>query len=380
MLKTATLLLLAALTINVAHAQRNVHFTGDFETGQVQVSGADHDGFFVKTLPNPQGGVDQFVVSEGGAGPNTNLDTRVVPNDTVGSERVEPRSGQFFMRSALYSNKDYSRFLGNGGKNKPRTSITVKKDPDTFDYDVEGYTGFSIYLPESLENETGKTGEQGKNMLMNISAPGAAEFFTLNYWVPRDGEGGGNDAHWWIRLNHSATNVDRDQTENIDLGSVVPDKGKWTDFVIRWRSNPFSVDTNPAQAGIANGKNQLYQGNKGILQVWKAEGSVDGAGNRRMTLVVNKVNTPVGLVPHKDWKLGHSFRQYKHGWHQQPTSVAGPVWIGFDEIRYGLAGRDNTDYADVYVAGIDCSNDCPGGPDPDPNASPPKPPEGLSAN
>jgi len=375
MLKTSTLLVIGVALANIALADRNVHFTGNFETGAIQKYGSPHDGFSVKTLPDPQDGVDQVVIRDGGAGPNTNLDTRVVPNEFVGSELVEPRKGNFFLRSAIYFDKDYSRFSGNSARNKPRMSFIIKKDSYLIDYDVESYTGFSVYLPQNLENETGKRGPSGTNQLFSIAAPGAAECFTLNYWVPFSSEGGGNDAHWWIRLNHSTTNTDRDQVEFIDLGSVLADKGKWTDFVIRWRSNPFSVDTNPYKAGVPNARDQLYKGNKGILQVWKSEGRVDNAGNRRMVLVVNKVNTAVGLVPHKDWKLGHSFRQYKHGWHKYNTSVAGPVWIGFDEIRFGLTNRDATSYSDVHPSQLACSDSCPGGSSTSP---PPNPPVDLT--
>ena len=363
MMKSGALLLVSLMMANISYAEagRHVLFTGDFESGQIQKYGSVPDGFFVKTLPHPQGTVEEVVIGKGGAGPDSNLDTRVVSSEVVGSELVKPRSGRFFIRTAICHDKKYDGFGGNSELNKPRTSVIVKNEQMKFDYDVEGYTGFSIYLPKNLENETGKRGEQGKNMLMNISAPGAAEFFTLSYWVPTSAEGGGGDAHWWIRLNHSTRSTDRDRTENIDLGSVVGDKGKWTDFVIRWRSNPFSVDTNPYKAGVPNAKDQLYRGNKGILQVWKAEGSVNSDGNRMMALKVNKVNTPVGLVPHKDWKLGHSFRQYKHGWHLQPTSVAGPVWIGFDEIHFGLVSGDATSYEDVHASRLSCTDGCASG-------------------
>ncbi len=378
MLKSCSLLLVGIVAVNLCYAERNVYFTGDFETGEIQKNGAIVDGFFVKTLPHPQGDVTQYVVNNGGAGPDSNLDTRVMSSELVGSELVKPRKGNYFIRSAIYYDKKYDGFIGNSEKNKPRTLIIIMQDHLKFDYDVEAYTGFSIYLPESLENETGKTGEQGKNQLMTVTAPGAAEFFTLNYWVPTSSEGGGKDAHWWIRLNHSTTSTDRDRTENIDLGSVVADKGKWTDFVIRWRSNPFSVDTNPYKSGVPNAKDMMYQGNKGIFQVWKAEGPVNSAGDRRLVLKVDKVNRPVGLVPHKDWKLGHSFRQYKHGWHQQPTSVAGPVWIGFDEIRFGLAGRDGTTYRDVHPVQAACTNSCPSGSSTSPSDEPPpNPPNEL---
>jgi hypothetical protein len=377
MLRVGILMLVGIAAANAAHAQRSVYFTGDFETGAVQKHGSTSDGFFIKTLPNPQGLIEEIVIMSGGAGPDSKLDTRVMGGEFVGGELVKPRRGMYFMRSAIYFDKKYDGFSGNSGVNKPRAQIMMFKENQLFDYDVEGYTGFSVYLPRNLENETGTRGNVGKNQLMSITAPGAADFFSLNYWVPSSKEGGGDNSHWWIRLNHSTTSTDVYNFENINLGSVVPDKGKWTDFVIRWRSNPFSVDTNPYKAGIPNAKDKLYAGNRGILQVWKAEGTADSDGNRKLVLVVNRVNSPVGQVPHKDWQLRHSFRQYKHHWHQAPTSVKGPVWIGFDEIRFGLVGRDETAYADVHASALGCTDRCPDG-TPSLADVPPGPPEGLT--
>ena len=139
----------------------------------------------------------------------------------------------------------------------------------------------------------------------------------------------------------------------IDLGPVSADKGKWTDFVFRYRFNPFSVATNPAAVGIPNSKNQLYQGNEGILQVWKAEGPIDLGGNREMVLKVDKVNTPVGLVPHATDKIKHLWRIYKYGWiAKNPTTLTHSVWFGFDEIRQGLVDRDGTSFGDVAPTGV----------------------------
>lgn len=342
---------------SVAVADSRVKFTGNFETGEVQPKRDSHDGFFVKTLPNPQSKVSEVSITSGGAGPRSGLDTRVVATDAVDNQIVRPRSGRYFLRSAIYRDKDYSEFKGNGGKNKPRSSIGI--NAHKFDYDTEGYLGFSIFVPKKFENETGRKGEQGKSMVLTVGAPGAETFYNLNIWVPP----AGSEAHWYLRLQlnphsvketHPATRI-----ENIDLGSVRPDRGMWTDFVVRFRSNPFSRDTNPARQGINGAQDKRFQGNKGILQVWKAEGSPDRAGNRSMVLKVNKVNTPVGLVPHKRWKLDTSFRIYKHGWHHQPTSVRGPVWLGFDEIRLGLTGRDGTRFEDVHPTGRSCTHKCP---------------------
>jgi hypothetical protein len=300
------------------------------------------------TLPHPQGDVDQITISSGGAGPASGLDTRVVPFETVGSELVLPRSGKFFIRTAVYYNKDYSRFTGNGGVNKPRSLIGL--GGHKFDFDTEGYLGFSVFVPRNFEDETGTKGEMGNTMLVSTNATPKSSFFLLNVFVPT----GKNEAHWFLsyRLDDGSA-YERSETKKVwvDLGPVNPDKGKWTDFVIRYRANPFASATNPATKGIAYAMNKTYQGNKGILQLWKGQGPVGLDGDREMALKVNKVNTPVGLVPHATNKFTHTFRIYKFGWHKNPTAVKGPVWFGFDAIRYGLVESDFTTYSDVYAGG-----------------------------
>ncbi len=165
----------------------------------------------------------------------------------------------------------------------------------------------------------------------------------------------GSTANWYLQLqtNDKSAEADHENTRKdiLDLGSVVPDLGKWTDFVIRFRANPFSVATNPAKAGIPNSINQLFEGNKGVFQVWKSEGEVDDAGNRKMVLKVDRTNTSIGLVPSSVRTLAFSFRIYKYGWRRNPTTVKGPVWVGFDEIRFGAALRDGTGYDDVLPSG-----------------------------
>jgi hypothetical protein len=115
-----------------------------------------------------------------------------------------------------------------------------------------------------------------------------------------------------------------------------------------------------------------YEGNKGILQVWKAEGSVDSDGNRNMVLKIDKVNTPIGLVPRADdSKIAHYWRIYKFGWLSNPTTLTRPVWFGFDEIRQGLVARDGTTFEDVLPSGAACTTDC------EPMETKPSPPTNL---
>jgi hypothetical protein len=320
--------------------------TGDFESGLILTKSSVIDGFFIKTLPHPQGGVDEVMISSGGAGPSSGLDTRVVPLETVGSDLVLPRSGKFFMRTAVYFDKDYSRFSGNSGENKPRSTIALGEH--RFDFDVEGYLGFSVFVPRNFEHETGIKGDRGSAMLLSTLATSKSTLFQLSIFVPV----GKDQAHWLLSYQvDDGSAYERSETKRVwvDLGPVNSDKGKWTDFVIRYRANPFASATNPAAKGIRDAMNKTYQGNKGILQLWKGEGPADLGGDRNMALKVDRVNTPLGLVPHAANKFTHSFRIYKFGWHKHPTAVKGPVWFGFDAIRYGLVERDSTDYIDVYA-------------------------------
>lgn len=373
------LLLVIALRAN---ADDNVRFHGTFESGQLQSAGSANDGFFVQTLPDPQNGVDYVNIGTGGAGPNSGLDTRVVASENLGQETVFPRRGKYFLRSAIYYDKEYSRMPHNTntGRNKPRSTIAMGHDDLRYDFDEEGYIGFSIYTPLSYEHETATKGHQGSAMLLSVNTTPDSSQIILTQFVDQSHD----KAHWWLMYNvNDSSHLEGNSERWVDLGPVDPDIGKWTDFVIRFRLNPFSVRTNPALSGIPEAKNQYYAGNKGILQVWKAEGDPGRDGNRSMVLKLDKVNTPIGLVPHEQDKVLHSFRIYKYGWHYNDTNVKGPVWFGFDEIRFGLVNRDGTGYSDVHPAGLACTDRCPGvagiGDDPDQNTVAPMPPSNLTA-
>ncbi|MGH8018323.1 MAG: hypothetical protein ACREIA_08530 [Opitutaceae bacterium] len=67
-----------------------------------------------------------------------------------------------------------------------------------------------------------------------------------------------------------------------------------------------------------------------------------------MTVMIDRENEPVGMVPRDGFLIKTSVRQYKYGWHHTPTAVEGPVWVGYDEIRMGRTVRDGTGYSDVH--------------------------------
>lgn len=330
-----------------------------FESGSIQPNDGSTDSGFIMTLPDPQFGNEAITSGDGGCGPTSNCDMRVVRSETVAGQQVRPRSGNYFLRMVLDKSKDYTEL--NNGLEKPRNQLAFRSDKYLLEHDTEAWIGFSVFVPNNFEHDT----ENGGLILSEISVDSSAQFLKL-----RIGKKGNSDeSHWLFHYYTSDSDVAKGNRTIVDLGSIGADKGKWTDFVIRVRSNPFDVATNPVKRGIANAKDRQYPGNKGILQVWKATGSADSQGNRRMQNFINKVNTPIGLVPGvvqgKD-KIGYSIRAYKPWWqgnNGSSTSVKGPIWIGWDEVRFGEAARHGSDYASVHPTGQACTDKCPGSSD-----------------
>ncbi|MEX2123306.1 MAG: hypothetical protein WD795_05405 [Woeseia sp.] len=340
------------LGLSAAAGARDVNFTGDFESGRIQANGSSRDGFFVHTLPNPQSGSSDVSSTSGGFGPDSRTDTRVVKYENVGLQTIRPRKGNHFVRSALYYSKDYTKL--NGGKNKPRSKLYMNHSNNAVNFDEEGYLGFSMFLPKNWEHERGAYGNPGEAQLLQVQSNGASSTLVhLGVYVPK----GKSVAHWILAHFPTATSVRSGAKRVYDLGPVTGDLGKWTDFVMRYRFNPFSKRTRAST--ISGGMDKIFEGNKGILQLWKSNGSVDGGGNRKMALTsVNIVNKPVGIVPDARKKIDWHFRVYKYGWHKNRTTVKGPVWVGFDEIRDGRVHADNTGYSDVHPGGLACTSGC----------------------
>lgn len=359
--------LLAVFVQSIAIAGENLRFVGDFETGGVGSNGAIHDGFYIATLPTQQKGAEYLRNNDTDFGPSSGADTRVVRSEVVGNETVKPRRGQYFLRSEVFRTKNYLQ-LNNNSKNRPRSKVYLSNPDHRVNFDEEGFVGFSIFVPENFESELGVRDHRGAITLFTMTSEETEQLVDLGQWV----EAPDTEAHWWVRYWTATDNGKGGSTvKSVDLGPVSADAGKWTDFVFRYRFNPFSSTTNPATAGIPNAMNQTFAGNKGILQVWKAEGPANELGDRKMVLKLDKVNTPVGLVPPATDKIVHRWRIYKFGWLSNPTSLTRPVWMGFDEIRQGMVDRDGTAFADVAPSGAPCTTDC----DTDPGK--PRPPTNL---
>ena len=363
MLKIVALIILGIAAPTIAQADRQVRFTGDFESGKFLPNGGNTDSFFVRTLPDPQIGNEVINTGGGGGDELSSWDSKVVRSVTFGGEVVTPRNGGFFAQQVLHYAKDYTGL--NSGREKPRTELGVGHDANRIDFDTETYVGFSIFVPSNYEHETGTTGDLGSETLVVLNSDSSAQFLTLRVYVPK----GENEAHWFLNYWTNPDSVEGSKSHGnlVDLGPINLDKGKWTDYVIRFRSNPFSVTTNPAAEGIANANDRVYEGNKGILQLWKAEGPTDIDGNRKMVNKIDLVDTPVGNVPGETQgktKLGFSMRIYKYKWQTLSTDVKGPILFGFDEFRFGEVNRTGTDFSDVHPTQQPCTDGCGARPKP----------------
>jgi hypothetical protein len=218
------------------------------------------------------------------------------------------------------------------------------------DFDREVWLGFSLFVPLNHVHDYATRAHQGGMTILGVYPD--TQFTQLA--LTTHAAATGTTEHWWLYYSIRDWTIDEppmggpfdDPSVGIyraDLGDVALDQGKWTDYVIRYRLNPFKVATN---ASVAGGKNQTYEGNKGVLQLWKSDGPVDQSGNRQMVLKVDKVDTPVGLVPHPTLKLQQTIKIYKYGWKKNLTSNTDRVWLGVDEWRFGYADQ-GTGYVDV---------------------------------
>lgn len=339
---------------------RNLLYEGSFDDGKIASQTSLVDGGFIQAMKDA-GYVDgNSKFPNGGAGnygPGIDSDLRLVASEVVGSETILPRKGGYFLRGALHFNKsnpsykDYNILSDgtvgdiSGTNDKPRWGFEFSNAVYTWDYDTEWWMGFSIRIPANFDHDNPSKANKSACMILETVAESASRgFFGIDIRARTSNVA----SDWVLNLHTDATSVSEgganEVHDTVTLGPCDDDVGRWTDFVIRSRANPFTVDTNPYLAGIPNSKNQLYQGNKGILEIWKSTGTT----TRAMTKVFSRVNQPVGLVPHETSKFKWSVRAYKYGWKKEPTDADTPVWLGFDEIRFGGTLAHNTGYSDVH--------------------------------
>jgi hypothetical protein len=328
---------------------RHVRATADFESGELLGIQGGVDGFWIATLEDSTyANCNDFVsLTSGGFGPSTDYDAKVRSSVSVGGATVSPRSGDYFWGGFLDKTKDYSKVNGASAcsdttRDKPRYNMGWTNSFYHSDWDQEFWIGFSVFLPADFEHEHGVTHEGGAMSLFSIRPGNDTDATHLQLYVWPTSSGAN---YWNVMYTNSATSMKELSSNkvNTNIGLIDSDLGKWTDFVIRVRFNPFTTSTNPS-GSISGAANQTYSGNAGILQIWKSVGS-----SRTMTLVMNRVNQPVGLVPQASLlnQFKTIFSAYKYGWKKNTTTVDGPIFVGFDEMFFGQAVRDETGYEDV---------------------------------
>lgn len=334
---------LATALPSSALADRPVLIEAAFETGEVQPSSGHIDALWLMTLPDPQpAGTCDFFTPEGkgGFGPNSRTDFRVVQSEVWKKELITPRAGKYFARNVIDRTKCYPR-------DAPRSNFILTTPEQEYQWDEEIWLGFSVYLPTTWQHDN-KFKKPHMAHLSGIGLLGSNATADSSHLAFRIHPAETSDINEWVLrlVPADAQRITDERDAYHSIASIGPDLGKWTDFVFRIRWNPFTERTNPARAGIAGAKDQWYEGNRGIFQIWKSVGEEDANGDRRMELVFSRVNQPLGLVPRADRGLRLFFDMYKYSWQTFDTDPKEPIFIGFDEIRYGRAA-DGIGFDDV---------------------------------
>lgn len=363
-----------------------VAYTADFESGAILAAGVK-GGFALQTTLSTQSGCEYTPVTSGGAATtDTTYDTHVVAgaSNSIGADtNVAARGGSYFLFQSLVYSRDYRGINGDPSctgttTDKPRNKIYGEYTQTTGAADTERWEGFSIYLPSDMKHETCCTGTDNRKEIemFNIDfGDNSRQIATLSYFVLD-----GSTSDFVLKVWTSSKSIDDTGVRKVlegtpcdpvievcqvyyKLGDVVDDEdlGRWTDFVIRWRANPYpsGLTCNPATGDssgtgtctlLSSALDHSFTGGNGILQVWKASGTA--SPNRTMTLVLD-ITGPVGLVPSSTDVIAHNPKGvYKHGWKKVPTTAfTTDIDIGFDEWRYGAASADSTEYSDVHPGG-----------------------------
>lgn len=359
----------------------DVYWTTDFEDGVLD-SKSVVGGWGLQTLERNQAQTtcEYTTINDGvGTGPSADLESRVVADGTaIGADTVDARVGAYFFKYSLTKSKLYHWINGDStclvsASDKPRTKM-YNDELSVIDFDTEMWLGFSIYLPTNLEHETGYTGtdQRQEAQIISVVSDSSSSHFTMSYYVW--------DSPYsdWVALVEtsaiSTTETGGVKSTTIEgcnpasqvckyylkLGDVVTDQdlGRWTDFVVRFRANPYAtgVTCNPSTGvgsgctAVSGGQNVSFTGGTGVLQIWKSTGT---ATPRAMSLVLDLENEPVGLVPGTTYPdISPSPRIYKYGWKKNTTNVTGPVEIGIDEWRMGESVLHGTGYSDVHPGGL----------------------------
>jgi hypothetical protein len=319
-------------------------------------------------------------------GSNTDQEVIIAGNNVVGADVNVPAralNGTRMLKDTIWYHKPYdingrvstgNLKGGNSGHNKPRSQLTPPGESE-IDSDSVTRGGLSIYLPSDYADENGTDSGDSRNMFLVMGIDGGGKGMG-NFGVgnpggdipttdllgnPTPGEAG-NVWVWRERFNplgFDSSNSSNPQTVWWhNLGEIAGDKGLWTDFVFEWIWNPMSVTAAPSTI-LAGGSTRVHQAFNGRFKIWKSTGPyIDGTQDRKMTLIfdheIHQLDHPfqTGTLP-EDGNDTVRFepRQYRFGWHRNPTSTTEPVTILWDEIRWGGETQNGTFYPDVHPSG-----------------------------
>lgn len=341
---------------------REILWDGSLRNGRIGPGTWLGDGF-VGCKYEPEGGVNTWASSKIGTpaivrdgSVATNLDQHVTAGETWGGVAVPPRfPGTYFVRQVLDARKQYEvvnnhLHPSDNHWDKTRCYWAPLNRQTGHDFDREVWFGCSRYLhPNNTQDPAAPRNHAGGPAFHFMEAQDNNTQFIIGMYKPPlnstsgyTGPLGGSFQHWvlWWTLNANSPDQPSHSfgaagSNHVSLGSVEDDVGLWTDLVVRYRINPFTASTNAATRG---GRNHVYEGNKGILQVWKSVGPyLDGNRNRAMSLVFSRFNQPVGCVPHPTLRMeGMALGVYHYGWKHNATSSVLPRYYGVAQARWGF--------------------------------------------
>jgi hypothetical protein len=353
----------------------NAQYIADFETGYFTGNGKARDGGNITALAHPRRG-DGVDACTGSASkqrlytPGSSYDIRVETDVDIKGSVIRPRKGRYFMYQEIFADNhrtyptDYSSpkcTNRTSSNNKPRVSLSVKHPnyKPSMAWGEEVWIGYSVFIPKNLEAEncggdnldfrTTSLGEFGTKL-----ACSSCNIFKFGLATAKDGDR--NPTFYFETWTDETSDRRTSRTKNryYFLGNNAQglyDRGKWTDFVIRWVNNPFTKRT------THNGK--TYEANRGVFQVWKQVGP-----DRKLTKVLDITNVPFGLRPPTESTNGNNigavgdFRMYKYAWNRScksTTTVSSRHYsVGWDEIRIGTR-KQGISCAAVNPNGTSCS-------------------------
>ncbi len=269
---------------------------------------------------------------------NSDLKSVVLADEEPG---MVPLEGTRVAQMRLRYEQSYNDINGSG-QSKPRININwgLRGDNTNWQpYDTEWWLAFVISLPADfyIDKRNGNPTYPSLNTLHTFQ-----QFSTI---VTAGGAGGvhiggpsSRHGKWEVRRKVGPTSTSGSGVPEIHawLQDIDTDIGENVLFIIRYRLNPYSVDTTVDGTMGTNAQvGEFFEGNKGIFQVWKsmaagASGiSVDlgtvtnSSGSRAMKQIININGAPVGLVP--EWRNGNvgqsahhiTFNHYKANYTQR---------------------------------------------------------------